>query len=244
MGLFIGAFAIIFFYYLPLVWGLELSSNQPIEIESTQGIECHHKTRACVARGNAVARQGHFLIFGHTLIAQFKKGGAGQQKLWMIKAKKNIKIYSQPSQEAFATFAEYSINKNLLTLAGHAKIYESVKNRTIQADRIIAYLKRENGKNKIEKISADGHVTLRTPTEVVSGSEGTYLSHRDFIIIKGDVKITRDEGQLNGTYAEVDLDTGISKMLSNSSTEVSKKAHVKALLPPPCKTTSTENEAT
>ncbi len=73
---------------------------------------------------------------------------------------------------------------------------------------------------KLEKVEAFGHVSIRTPTDVVTGDRGVYVPETGIAILVGDVRITRGENQLAGVRAEVNLKTGVSRLLSGNSNRV------------------------
>ena len=55
---------------------------------------------------------------------------------------------------------------------------------------------------------------ITTAEEVARGDEGIYNVDSETAILQGNVRITRGENQLNGERAEVNLKTGISKLLA------------------------------
>ena len=67
----------------------------------------------------------------------------------------------------------------------------------------------------LEKVDAQGDVKITTPTEFVSSETGVYHVNRELAELAGGVKITRGDAQLNGEYAEVNLATGVSRLLSS-----------------------------
>ncbi len=73
---------------------------------------------------------------------------------------------------------------------------------------------------KLEKVEAFGHVSIRTPTDFVTGDRGVYVPETGIAILVGNVRITRGENQLAGVRAEVNLKTGISRLLSGNSGRV------------------------
>ena len=51
-----------------------------------------------------------------------------------------------------------------------------------------------------------------TPTDVVTGDRADYVVETGIVTVTGSVKMTRENNQLNGGYAVVNLNTGISRM--------------------------------
>ena len=71
----------------------------------------------------------------------------------------------------------------------------------------------DTGSLELRRIEAFGNVRITTPLERARGNHGIYYADRELATLDGDVKITREENQLNGQYAEVNLKTGISRLL-------------------------------
>ena len=73
---------------------------------------------------------------------------------------------------------------------------------------------------KLKKAEAWGHVSIRTATDIVTGDRGVYVPATGIARIAGNVRITRGQNQLNGREAEVNLKTGISRLLSSAEERV------------------------
>ena len=69
-------------------------------------------------------------------------------------------------------------------------------------------------RNRLQRIEGFGNVHVSTPTDVARGDRGVYNADTGIATLAGTVRITRGDNQLNGDYAEVDLNTGISRLLS------------------------------
>lgn len=64
----------------------------------------------------------------------------------------------------------------------------------------------------VERIDATGGVHVSTKTEIVTGREGVYDVPNERVTLCGEVKITREQNQLNGECAVVDMKTGRSRL--------------------------------
>ncbi len=73
---------------------------------------------------------------------------------------------------------------------------------------------------KLEKVEAYGHVVVRTVTDTVTGDRAVYVPETGIARVAGKVRITRGQNQLNGSEAEVDLKTGISRLLAGNTGRV------------------------
>jgi lipopolysaccharide export system protein LptA len=73
---------------------------------------------------------------------------------------------------------------------------------------------------KLEKVEAYGHVVLRTVTDTVTGDRAVYVPDTGIARVAGKVRITRGDNQLDGSEAEVNLKTGISRLLAGNTGRV------------------------
>jgi lipopolysaccharide export system protein LptA len=73
---------------------------------------------------------------------------------------------------------------------------------------------------KLQKVEAYGHVTIRTVTDTATGDRAVYVPDTGIARIAGKVRITRGQNQLNGTEAEVNMKTGISRLLAGNEGRV------------------------
>ncbi|WP_119165188.1 LptA/OstA family protein [Algihabitans albus] len=93
--------------------------------------------------------------------------------------------------------------------------------RQIEADELVATLRpNEEGRNEIAQIDAFGDVEISSPEEYARGDQGVYYVKEERAILAGSVRITQGETQLNGQRAEVDLATGVSRLLPTAGGRV------------------------
>ena len=71
--------------------------------------------------------------------------------------------------------------------------------------------------SRMQRIDAYGNVIITTPQEVARGNRAVYLEETGIANLIGSVKITRGQNQLNGEAAEVNLRTGVSRIVSATS---------------------------
>ena len=67
---------------------------------------------------------------------------------------------------------------------------------------------------KIRRIEAFENVRVSSPGQIAVANTGVYDVESGIATLYGSVKITREDNQLNGEYGEVNLNTGVSRMLS------------------------------
>jgi lipopolysaccharide export system protein LptA len=73
---------------------------------------------------------------------------------------------------------------------------------------------------KLQKVEAYGHVTIRTVTDTAIGDRGVYVPDTGIARLAGNVRITRGQNQLDGAEAEVDMKTGIARLLPGTAGRV------------------------
>jgi lipopolysaccharide export system protein LptA len=107
---------------------------------------------------------------------------------------------------------EYWENKQQAVARGDA-VAVSNQGKRIQADTLVAdFAKNKQGQTVIQVAHGYDHVVLTTPTDVVTGDRADYVVETGIVTVTGSVKMTRENNQLNGGYAVVNLNTGISRM--------------------------------
>ena len=176
------------------------------------------------------------------MTAYYKKLKKGGTQIWRVDADGNVRIVS-PDQTAFGDKGVYDIGKALFILTGKPRLETKTEkisaskslefwekksivvargnaivikgDKRLQARVLTAHFeKMKNGKNEIKQVNAFNDVVVSSPKEVIRGKIGTYNVKTGIIILRGGVKITRGPDQLNGNQAEVNLNTGVSRLLS------------------------------
>ena len=217
-------------------------SDEPLEINAEEGIEWQRDNQVYIARGNARAAQGDVELYADTLTARYRKGEGDSTEIYQVDADGNVRIVT-PQEQAFGDHATYNVDSGKFVLTGDdvrliaeqdtisardsLEYWEREQiavasgdavaireDKRIRADRLVAQLvEGETGKSQVERVDAEGNVQISTKSEYVSANSGVYFVNREVAKLTGDVKITRDENQLNGEYAEVNLKTGNSTLL-------------------------------
>lgn len=70
--------------------------------------------------------------------------------------------------------------------------------------------------NRLQRVEGFGNVHVSTPTEIVTADRGVYNADTGIAMMSDHVRITRGDNQLNGDFAEVNLNTGISRLLTRN----------------------------
>lgn len=225
---------------------LERGGDDPVTIEANDGIEWIREEKLYVARGDAKAVRGDLTVSADTLSAAYRAKDSGGSEVYRLEARGNVVIVSLEDR-AVGDRAVYDIDQEVIVLLGDNLSFVSGEdtitardsleywetrriavargdasavrtNQQIDADILTAYFgDGPEGENRIERVDAIGNVVITTPEEVARGNEGVYDVLREIATLAGDVRVTRGENQLNGERAEVNLKTGLSKMLPGST---------------------------
>jgi lipopolysaccharide export system protein LptA len=67
---------------------------------------------------------------------------------------------------------------------------------------------------RLKRVESFGNVHVSTPTEIARGDRGVYNMETSIAQLAGNVRLTRGDNQLAGDFAEVNNNTGISRLLS------------------------------
>jgi len=220
-----------------------MNASPPIEIEANRGVEWRQKQKLVLARGNARAVRGDLTVRANVLSARYRELTDGTTDIWRLDASGSVTITS-PSEVIHADQGSYDLDKDILLLTGdlvtlttdnsQVTAKESMEYRTksrtlvargdataIQDDQemrgeiITAYLRQQGDQDsRLQRIEADNDVWITTPNEVLRGDHATYDLDAGKATLTGDVKVTRGETQLNGCKGELDLTTGVSRLLA------------------------------
>ena len=124
---------------------------------------------------------------------------------------------------------EFWEEKQMFVARGDARAVQG--DRMVSADVLVAYLNRTaGGEDRIQRVEAFDDVVIETPQETVRAEHGVYRVDDGIASMLGAVKITRGPNQLNGCSAEVNLNTGISKLFACS--DGSQRRQVEGLIQP------------
>ncbi len=217
--------------------------SAPIDVVADGSLELHQNEKAIVARTNAVATRGDLRLRADTLTAYYRDLPNGDTEIYRVLAQGDVEITS-PNQKAFGAQGIFDVDRDVAVLTGgdlrvvtandvvtarDSLEYWRADNlavargdalavrgdNRVKADRLVGLLQ-ENAKGQLDltRIDAEGGVVITTPRDVVQGSKGTYDIGSKLAVLTGDVRITRGRNQLNGSAAEVDLESGVSRLLA------------------------------
>jgi lipopolysaccharide export system protein LptA len=221
-------------------------SGSPIEIEAESGIEWRRNEKQYIARGNAVAKRGDLTVHADTLTAHYRDKAAGGSEIWQIEADGHVRL-QQPGRTVTGSHAVYDLDKRVLHVTGGGLGVDTGKekltadnsleyqdgpqiaiargnatvvqtDRRVRADTMTGHFQRQaGGKLDLVRLEADGNVEVKTPDTYATSNKGDYDLTKDIMTLSGNVKVTNAGNQFNGEYAEVNVKTGVSRLLGSAS---------------------------
>ncbi|WP_299400182.1 LptA/OstA family protein [Pelagibius sp.] len=239
-------------------------SDEPLEINAEEGIEWNRNDKTYIARGNARAASGDVEVRAEVLTAYYRDSAEGNSEIFLLEATGNVEIHS-PEGIVYGDKGQYDIDKQVFTMTGEDLRLEGEKDRLtardsleywetkqqavargnarayhedkqIRADVLTAnFVENADNQMEVRRIDATGNVEILTAKEYARGSEGTYFVDRELATLTGDVKITQGENQLDGKYAEVNMATGVSKLLGTAPGSDQPSGRVSAIVLPKSK---------
>ena len=249
------------------------NNDQPVEITADNGIEWQRDKQIMIASGKARATRGKTRVEADILRAFYKKNKNGSSKLFRLEAIGRVKITS-PTQKLTGEMGVYDLTKGILVLTGKKVSLISGKNiitanqqlefyekkqmavarknaranhdgKVLRADTIVAlFFKNKNGETQLSRVQAFENVRLVNNTESIWADKGIYDVNSSIATLDGNVRITRAGSQLSGDNAIINLNTGVSKLLTNPVSQSStgkknqkfqKKKRVRGFLRPTIK---------
>ena len=235
------------------------SGDQPIEITAAGGIEWDRNNRTYTARGQARAQKGELSVEADTLVAHYREKEGGGSEIERMEAQGNVRLVSGTATVTGGN-ADYDVASRTVTVTGgdlkletetdlvtardrleySDRTHEATATgdvavvrdgRRLEAERVTAKLAAgADGKLRLATAEAAGDVRIATEREFVRADRATYDAERQVAVLTGGVKVTQDQNQLNGEYAEVDLKSGVSRLLGAAPGETG--GRVKGLVLP------------
>ena len=219
-----------------------VNTNEPIEIFADNGIEWHKNDKKYVALGNAKAISGGLSLKSDKIEAFYNDTKDSSMDITDVVANKNVIIQDKKMKIVGGNSAEYNIKKDYFKVNGSKLKLTSQENILrsnnkmeywrskgvavatggaeaqkenkfiVKADKLIWNLYEVNKKVNV-KIIGFNNVPIRSNNEVAFSDKGIYNNITEVCKLFGNVRLQRGDSFLTGEYAEVDLKSGISKIL-------------------------------
>jgi lipopolysaccharide export system protein LptA len=156
-------------------------------ITARDSLEFWEAKRVAVARGNAIAVSQQRRITGDVLTAHFVEGRA-----------------PTPQPQAQARTG------NAARPGAPPARQQTVRSQTPASPA--STRPNENG-HRLQRVEGFGNVLVSTATDIIRAEKGVYNADTGIAMMSERVRITRGQTQMEGDFAEVNLNTGISKLL-------------------------------
>lgn len=222
-------------------------SGKPIEIFADNGIEWQQENLIFLARGNARAVRGPVTVFADELRAYYRENPDGGTDIWRLDADGKVRIET-PGETAFGEKAVYQIDDGILVISGgrvrlvtggdeitadkQIEYWEKKqmavargnalavrKGKRLRADVLAAYFRVDkNGENKLYRVDAFDRVKIVTDKSTATSNRAVYNVESGIATLTGSVKLVRGNSVLTGCSAEVNLNSGVSKIFSCPAT--------------------------
>ena len=234
-------------------------NGEPVEIYSEQGIEWHKNDNKYLAIGNAIAKSGKMSVNSDRIEAFYEESDNSGMDIKLVKAHRNVVVTDENLKIVGGKLAEYNLRKDYFSIFGKNLILTSQENKLesnnkmeywrtkgvaiasgkakaqkgnefkIKAEKLVWYLNENDKKIDVKKIFGFENVSIYSNNEVAFSDKALYNKESGICKLFGNVKLQRGESFLIGEYAEVDLRSGISKLLPAPGTKLNENK-VRALI--------------
>ena len=239
------------------------AKDQPIEIIADNGIEWQQENEILIASGNAKASRDGISVEAEVIRAYYKQKPEGGADLYRLDAVGGVKIYSS-TDSIIGQTAVYDFDKAILRVDGKKVIFKSGNDtisatqqmeywerqkmavargravavhqgKTVRADILKALIReKKDGKSEVYIVEAFDNVLIISEQDRVRADRGIYKIDSGIATLAGNITITRADSILTGDQAEVNLKTGISKLLTADPvrSDAQKKKRIRGLIYP------------
>ena len=119
---------------------------------------------------------------------------------------------------------EYWSDRHMAVARGKAVVV-TTDGRRISGDTLVGYTTPAgepaakpagpDASGKLQRVEGFGNVEVRTTTDTVRGDRGVYVVDLGTARVVGNVRVTHGQNQLNGPAADVNMKTGIARMIAD-----------------------------
>ena len=222
------------------------ASDEPIEVEASEAIEWRRDEKVYIARGDARVARGDFTLYADVVTAHYRETQEEGSEIWRVEAEGSVRVTTS-SATVWGDRAVYDVDKDVVVMVGEDLRAETAEetltaeesleywgdrqmvvargnavvlqaDKRVQADVLTGHFEQTAaGRQELTRVEAIGDVQLSTKSEFARGDKGVYNLDTEIATLEGSVRITRGDNQLNGEFAEVNLRTGVSRLLGGRS---------------------------
>lgn len=173
--------------------------------------------------------EGNVRIFSATDTATAERAVYDMDQSVLVLTGRNLSLANASDRLVARDALEYWPGRRMAVARGEAQV--DSPGRRLSADTLAAWFleapatppaaargaaappgRPESG--RLDRVEAFGNVVIRTEAETVRGDRGAYNAASGIALLGGNVRITRGQNQLDGALAEVNLKTGVSRLLA------------------------------
>ena len=183
-----------------------------------------------------VQAEGHVVIFTATDQAQGERAIYDLDQAVLLMTGHNLKLTTPNDVLTARDSLEYWSQKHMAVARGNAVVLTN-DGRRLAADTLVAYTAETpqppaaaatrvtaqpggddplGASGKLQKVEAFGNVSVRTTVDTAIGDRAVYVPDTGIARLAGRVRITHGQNQLDGSEAEVNMKTGISRLLAGT----------------------------
>ena len=234
--------------------------SEPIEIFAENGIEWHKNENKYLAVGNAKAIQGSLSVKADIIEALYKESEESQMNITKVKAHRNVLVNDDKLIITGGNKAEFDIDKDYFKIKGKSLELISEKDKlnankkieywraknvavaigkakatkkgefVIKSEKLVWHVQKNGEVLDVVKILGFKNVSIKTQNEVAFSDKALYNKDKEICKLFGNVKLKKGESILIGDYAEVNMKTGISKLLPSPGSRKLGGDKVKAII--------------
>ncbi|MDQ2104010.1 LptA/OstA family protein [Azospirillum isscasi] len=178
--------------------------------------------REVPGKGNEVFQllaEGNVRIVSPTQEVFGERGVYDVDKQVAVVTGRNLKLVTRTDIVTARDTLEYYEARNLTVARGDAVAVRISNGDRLRADILIGQLKKmPDGSTQMERIDGAGSVVVTTATDVALSDKLVYSVADDTAVLLGNVKITRNDNQLNGDAAEMNMKTKVNRVIAGPAT--------------------------
>lgn len=221
----------------------------PLEIDASDGIEWQRQERRYVAKGDARAFRNGVELLADRLIAYYRESETGDSEIWRIDADGSVVVRSD-TERVQGDKGKYDLDQGVVVLTGSdlklttptdtitaqdsleywerrlvavargdARVLSGT--RTIRGEVLQAHF-REGAEGDLNARLVEGFndVCLQNNANIARGARGDYNLETGMAFLRENVRVSQGENILVGREAEVNMNTGVSRVLSGGNQRV------------------------
>ncbi len=197
------------------------ASQGGVTVEADELVAYYRSTSSGSDEIYRIDANGNVRILSDTEVATSDKAVYDVVKGVLIMTGQQVRLVTAQDTIIARDSLEYYEDRQLAIARGDALAIRG--DRRVRADTLKAHFTAKQGparSSELERIEAVGNVHISTETDIVTAERGDYRLNEGLATVTGDVRITRGETQLNGDRAEVNLNTGQSRLITKPGERV------------------------